>query len=151
VKILTFAYIIILFSAIDFFILKFLGISVINIDSTNIKIGAFIEMIILSIAVLYRMKILKEENEFMRNEIVNYSQQLTALVSSKEQNHKNNIEELSQRERQIFNLITIGKTNKEIAMELNISINTVKFHVKNIYEKLNIKSRKEAVIIDKSQ
>ena len=35
-----------------------------------------------------------------------------------------------------------------ISAELNISVNTVKFHIKNIYEKLNIKSRKEALNID---
>jgi DNA-binding CsgD family transcriptional regulator len=140
-KILAFAYVIILFSAIDYFVLKFMGISIADIDPLTIKIGAFFEMIILSIAVLYRMKIVKEENEYMRSEIVNYSQQLINLTSNK---NKFNIEELSQRERQIFDLIVLVKTNKEIANELIISVNTVKFHVKNIYEKLNIKSRREA-------
>ncbi|QTE23218.1 helix-turn-helix transcriptional regulator [Polaribacter cellanae] len=37
-----------------------------------------------------------------------------------------------------------NKTNKEIAEALFISVNTVKYHVKNIYDKLNIKSRREA-------
>tara|TARA_R110002126_G_scaffold224174_3_gene369119 strand:+ start:4898 stop:6148 length:1251 start_codon:yes stop_codon:yes gene_type:complete len=144
VKILAFAYVIILFSAIDFFVLKFLGISFLNVNGITIKIGAFLEMIILSVAVLYRMKVLKEENEFMRNEIINYSKQLFSLAESQHQNEKNHLDELSMRERDIFNLIIQGKTNKEIADELNISINTVKFHLKNIYEKLHIKSRKEA-------
>ena len=143
-KILAFAYVIILFSGIDFFVLKFIGISIADIDPLTIKIGAFFEMIILSVAVLYRMKILKEENIHMRNEIVNYSQQLINLTLSETQKNKYSIEELSQRERQIFDLIILVKTNKEIANELIISVNTVKFHVKNIYEKLNIKSRREA-------
>jgi len=147
-KILVFAYVILLFSAIDFFVLKFLGISFININSTTIKIGSFIEMIVLSIAVLYRMNILKEENKLMRNEIITYSKQLSNLEDFKYDDEKSAIDELSYRERQIFNLIISGKTNKEIASELNISINTVKFHLKNIYDKLNIKSRKEALALD---
>lgn len=145
-KILVFAYIIILFSGIDYYILKFLGISMININPTTIKIGAFLEMIVLSVAVLYRLKTLQNENRFMRDEILNYAKKITFLTSTKNHNDKTNLEELSHRERQIFNLISLSKTNKEIAEELNISVNTVKFHVKNIYEKLNIKSRKEVLI-----
>ena len=116
-----------------------------NIDPVTMKIGAFFEMIILSIAVSYRMKILKEENFQMREEIVNYSKQLDNLILNESQDKNYSIVELSIRERQVFNLINLKKSNKEIAMEINISVNTVKFHVKNIYEKLNIKSRKEAL------
>ena len=144
-KILAFAYVIILFSGIDYFVLKFMGMSFANIDPVTMKIGAFFEMIILSIAVSYRMKILKEENFQMREEIVNYSKQLDNLILNESQDKNYSIVELSIRERQVFNLINLKKSNKEIAMEINISVNTVKFHVKNIYEKLNIKSRKEAL------
>jgi DNA-binding CsgD family transcriptional regulator len=131
-------------------VLKFLGISVININSTTIKIGAFIEMIILSIAVLYRVKILKIENRQMKDEIIKYSKEIKELSTNNEDEKKNNLEALSIREKEIFCLIVIKKTNKEISTELNISINTVKFHVKNIYEKLDIKSRKEAIKLEVS-
>ncbi|WP_397446714.1 7TM diverse intracellular signaling domain-containing protein [Polaribacter sp. R77954] len=144
-KILSFAFVIILFLGVDFFVLNFLGYSILHTNQNNIKIGAFIEMIILSIAVLYRMKTLKEENEFMTQEIINYSKLLN--IKNKENKNKsitNNIDDLSVREREIFDLILMGKSNKEIATTVNISINTVKFHIKNIYEKLHIKSRKEA-------
>lgn len=141
-KILAFAYVIILFSGIDFFILKFLGASIVDIDATNIKVGGFLEMIILSIAVLYRMKILREENVYMRDEIIKFSTKFEEQTLS-----KSKIEFLSSREREIFNLIVSIKTNKEIANQLNVSVNTVKFHIKNIYEKLEIKSRKEALTI----
>ena len=154
IKILVFAYTIILFSGIDYYILKFLGISIVNIDAISIKIGAFLEMIILSIAVIYRMNTLKEENDFMRHEIISYSNELKSLSNeiSEEKQHESVILEtvLSAREEAIFKLIVSGKSNKEVANHLNISVNTVKFHVKNIYEKLNIKSRKEAIIIAKS-
>lgn len=53
--------------------------------------------------------------------------------------------DLSFRESEILQFISQGKTNKLIAQELHISINTVKYHVKNIYEKLEISSRKEVV------
>lgn len=149
-KILTIGYVIILFSAIDFFILKFLGVSIINTNAFNIKIGAFLEMIILSIAVLYRMNTLKEENKFMRNEIVTFSKQFEKQNNFEKDNIDNAILKLSHRESEIFDLLVSGKSNKEIASELNISVNTVKFHVKNIYEKLKIKNRKEVQIISKS-
>ena len=150
-KILTFAYIIILFSGIDYYVLKFLGISFINIDATSIKIGAFSEMIILSIAVLYRMKVLKDKNRFMKTEIIKYSKEIIELtLSSKVEGIQDNRDSLSLREREIFDHIVLGKPNKEIANVLNISVNTVKFHIKNIYDKLHIKNRKEAVNLEKT-
>ncbi|MCG1036481.1 LuxR C-terminal-related transcriptional regulator [Polaribacter sargassicola] len=144
-KILVIADAIILFSAIDYFVLKFLGLSIINVDSLSIKIGAFVEMITLSFAVLYRMNVLINENKFMKNEIINYSKELAKSTNDNQSNKEQNLTELSKREKEIFDLIVLAKSNKEIASDLNISINTVKFHIKNIYEKLEIKSRKEAL------
>lgn len=53
-------------------------------------------------------------------------------------------EPLSHHEQRVLRLLVAGLSNPEIANELVISINTVKTHVKNIYSKLNINSRKEA-------
>ncbi|MEL6810001.1 MAG: helix-turn-helix transcriptional regulator [Bacteroidota bacterium] len=52
---------------------------------------------------------------------------------------------LSIQERKIFDEIRSGRSNKEISEEYSIGISTVKSHVSNIYAKLNIKSRKEAM------
>lgn len=52
---------------------------------------------------------------------------------------------LSSREREILSLIETGKTNQEIADALFVSINTVKTHIKNIFEKLEVNSRAHAV------
>lgn len=148
-KILVFAYVIILFSGIDFFIFKFFGISIIEINASNIKIGAYLEMLILSVAVLYRMKTLKDENELMTKEIVTYAKKVSELTVNDAKKTTDVLHKLSIREREIFDIIISGKSNKEIASLLNISVNTVKFHAKNIYEKLNIKSRKEVLTLTK--
>jgi DNA-binding CsgD family transcriptional regulator len=50
---------------------------------------------------------------------------------------------LSQRESNFVRLILDGRTNKEIASELNIELSTVKTHVNNIYAKLKVGNRKE--------
>lgn len=50
---------------------------------------------------------------------------------------------LSKQETLIKNLILEGKSNKEIAAELFISVSTVKTHITNIYSKLQVSSRKE--------
>lgn len=60
---------------------------------------------------------------------------------------KNILQELTIQERNIFALLQKGKSNKEISEELSISLSTVKSHVNNIFSKLNIKSRKEALDI----
>ncbi len=67
------------------------------------------------------------------------------LTSIKVKNSKKNILSLSIQERKIFQSIQQGKSNKEISEEFNIGINTVKSHTRNIYSKLNIRSRKDAV------
>ena len=51
--------------------------------------------------------------------------------------------DLSRQERNIQNLILEGKTNKEIANELFISLSTVKTHITNIYNKLKVSNRRE--------
>jgi two-component system nitrate/nitrite response regulator NarL len=55
--------------------------------------------------------------------------------------------ELTQRERQVADLIAVGLTNKEIAERLVIELPTVKSHVHNILTKLNVHRRSEAAYI----
>jgi two-component system, NarL family, nitrate/nitrite response regulator NarP len=54
-------------------------------------------------------------------------------------------EELTARERVLLAALAKGRTNLELAAELGISINTVKFHLRNLYEKLGLANRAQAI------
>lgn len=55
--------------------------------------------------------------------------------------------DLTERELKILEILSQGKSNKEIADSLGISENTVEQHLKNIYEKLNVQNRTEAAVL----
>ena len=57
------------------------------------------------------------------------------------------VEELTEREMEVLDLLAEGLANKQIALELSISEHTVKFHVSSIYTKLGATNRTEAVRI----
>ena len=52
---------------------------------------------------------------------------------------------ISGREREVLELLAAGRSNKEIARELNVSPNTVKTHVSKLFEKLAVRRRTEAI------
>jgi LuxR family maltose regulon positive regulatory protein len=57
------------------------------------------------------------------------------------------VEPLSARELEVLNLIAAGHSNEEIAAKLIISVKTAKRHISNIYGKLGVKSRTQAVAL----
>jgi LuxR family maltose regulon positive regulatory protein len=54
-------------------------------------------------------------------------------------------EPLSERELEVLALLAAGKSNRQIASELFVALSTVKTHIKNIYGKLDVRSRMQAV------
>ena len=57
------------------------------------------------------------------------------------------IESLTRRERLLLERLATGLSNKELAKDLDLSINTVKFHLRNLFEKLSVTSRTQAIAL----
>ena len=55
------------------------------------------------------------------------------------------IQSLSRKERVMLEALSKGLTNRELSRELGITINTVKFHLSNLYEKLSVRNRAQAI------
>lgn len=57
-----------------------------------------------------------------------------------------NSTELTDRELEVLQLLVVGKSNADIAIALSVSERTVKFHINNIFNKLGVSDRTQAVI-----
>lgn len=93
-----------------------------------------------SIDLEYIKLILTESRKFARM----YPKYLSKKIYSEDEKIK-----LTKSEKEIINLISNGMSNSEISEYLNIKIDTVKFHTKNIYSKLNVKNRTMAISVAK--
>jgi len=73
---------------------------------------------------------------------------IRAFAGEKKETHKPATTQasLTDREQEILQWISSGKTNQEIARQLNISENTVKNHVQRVLAKLNVKTRAQAMV-----
>ena len=85
-----------------------------------------------SIAQLHAQIVLKKLNEKE-----GFQQENRTTDSNRE------LERLSDREQEIYRLLQQGKTRKEIASELGITVNTVRTHTKNIYRKTGAHAQSE--------
>jgi DNA-binding NarL/FixJ family response regulator len=78
-----------------------------------------------------------------RKTITSLSEQIKEQSSVSDEGMDALLRELTERQREVYDLIIAGKTNKEIMTELYIEQSTLKTHINQIYRKLNIKSRRE--------
>ena len=59
--------------------------------------------------------------------------------------YDNPLTTLTRRELEVLSDLASGRTNKQIARDLDVSLNTVKFHVRNLFQKLGVNSRGQAI------
>ena len=76
-------------------------------------------------------------SEIARKVIAHFQEQETAAAD---------VEGLSAREREVLDLVVRGLSNKEIVGRLGITIEGVRWHLRNIYEKLHVHSRTEVLV-----
>jgi len=74
------------------------------------------------------------------------SREVAAILSQLAVN-PNPSEDLTERELEVLSHVVNGETNREIAYALEISEKTVEKHLKNVFEKLNVRSRVEAAVL----
>lgn len=97
----------------------------------------------------YFISIIKNKNMIVNENLINNSNDLKNIDKKdntiKQESNKEDIINLTKREKQILSYLLSGKTNKEVALILDISLNTVNNHVANIYDKSGVKNRVELV------
>lgn len=76
---------------------------------------------------------------------------LEFMTAEPEANNHPLLENLTERETQVLKGLTEGKSNKEIARDLDLSEPTVKLHVKTLYKKLDVANRTQAALIARDQ
>lgn len=76
-----------------------------------------------------------------------YTEELASLKQQPDEQTSTLVEQLTSREIQILNCVAQGFSNKQIAVELGITVNTVKDFISKIMTKLNAHDRTEAVVI----
>lgn len=59
--------------------------------------------------------------------------------------NQNPLATLTRRELEVLSDLASGRTNKQIARDHGVSLNTVKFHVRNLFQKLGVNSRSQAI------
>lgn len=129
-------------------------------DMDALRMVSAFEIISIGFAITFKVRALQEEKEHYRTEINKYLIELkeTALVipgisNFPVANERETLEvlkmdfQLTDREAEVLQGIWEGLTNQELANKLFISLNTIKYHISNLYVKLDVKNRSQAVRI----
>lgn len=111
-------------------------------------------VIIIGIGFIFRQKGMQNLNK-MESELHKYLLRIKDMENTAEGKKtdaapSNLISHLTEREKEIFFLMSEGKSNAEIAEKIFVSQNTIKYHIKNIYIKLDVKNRIEALNVLKN-
>ena len=91
-------------------------------------------------------KIVEAVHGVARGEKGWFSQRAVIQMAAQMRKEKEDLYNLTPREEEVGRALVRGLTNKQIALELGISERTVRFHLSNLYDKLDINSRAQAIV-----
>jgi DNA-binding CsgD family transcriptional regulator len=114
---------------------RFTNFKTVWLWSDNTYIAVILVLILISIALIW-IKIEKIKT----NDLITLIK--TETIANKPSS-ENQLDKLSAKQKQVFDLIVIGKSNKEIMDELCIELSTLKTHINRIYKILGITSRRQ--------
>jgi len=148
-KLFTVAYGVPLLFAHGYYISPHFGFQFLHLPLGFYKVGSIFEMVFFTYAIMYETKRIARENKTTRKKLMEYASQIKEL-NKKEDKKELSVEELrltydlTTKEITVLQEVALAKTNKEIAELHFISVNTVKYHIRNILNKFEVKSKKEA-------
>jgi DNA-binding CsgD family transcriptional regulator len=131
---------------IDYFVLSGFGIEFLFTDKVHIKVALLAEMLLMTYAIIFRMKAIKEENELRQTE-------MRIFLKRQDVMHRQNVEQMVEDvylenlimhydldglEIKLLQYISEGKTNEKIARKLKLSEPELEEQTKLLYEKLEI-------------
>lgn len=151
-----------LYTRVDSSVFSWFGIHTFRLVSA-------LEIIAISFAIVFKIRALQHQNDRYREELDNYLKTLEVRAAD-EQYRKNSrvggktparaknevvaelkIQyDLTDREIDVLLCIWEGLTNKEIAERLFITVSTAKYHVSNLYLKLDVKNRNQVQVLRKA-
>lgn len=147
---------------------KFINWGFLSFFGVNtLRFASMLEILGISFALIFKVKALQEQNEKYRNELNKYLNQLErnhhtvatlevngeAKQPSQEQSKQHLAAKLKQEydltERELHVLLCIweGLTNQEIADKLFITVRTTKYHISNLYIKMDVKNRNQIQVL----
>jgi len=129
-------------------------------DIDTFRLISNIEIISITFAIIYKVRDIQEENNGYKDQINKYLQLINTNMDTHEdtssriqhnvlQNILENLKisyNLTVRETEVLKCIWEGMSNQEISDKLFISISTTKYHISNLYTKLEIKNRNQALL-----
>lgn len=132
--------------AIDFFILKNLGINFLSTEAVHIKTAGLVEMLILTYAIIYRMRAIKEEHEMRQTEMRIFLKRQETMnrqsaIKLVEDVYLENLimhYDLDGLEIKLLQYISEGKENNKIARKLKTTEADIEELTKELYNKLEI-------------
>ena len=126
---------------------NFISAFVIEGESMAQQIRQLLQLNVLDELALHKAQfILRNINQYYRHKFAHFDEQfVNKLLATPEVPELLRISPLTQREWQVLGLIYSGYSNEQISDELQVATTTIKTHIRNLYQKIGVANRTEAI------